>query len=459
MKKMLRIILYTLAFVVPIGIFAVVGSMAGMDVMMGASPNIELPTNINVISRPFDPNKPTVAILLGDSMTEVTDFMIPYEIFSATGAFNVFGVAPERRLTTLTGGLDVVPDYSMSQLDELLGKSPEIIVTPAMMGIHDAQNRPIIDWLQRHAANPDTIFFSICSGAEVLAAAGLLDGHTATTFWADIDGFERQYTHVNWLRGLRFAVDGNLISSAGVTSGIDAALYIVAKHLGLETAERIANELHYPNFDFVTHPQVEQYYPAPADAIYLLNASFDLSRASYGVLLYSGVGEIELASIFDTYPASFTTRTYAIAPEQRLISTKHGLKLFPRYSYTNVPVIERLLVPGRYAYQLATAETGIWRNDNVPLVYLHADMPERFAFDAPLIDLAHVQDTPTAAMAAKRVEYRPLSLTFEGSDGSPILILLPLLVGLSSLVLVVGVEWLVGYLRRRNTPSISASYP
>ena len=449
MKTIFRITVYILAFVLPITVLSVFGSFSGMDVMMGL-PSQPLDTPSLPAPRAFDPTKPTVAILMGDPLTEVTDFMIPYEIFSATGAFNVYGVAVERRLLTLTGGLDVMPDYSLSQLDAMLGKSPDIIVTPAITDIQSPQNRLLLDWLRQQASTQTTLFFSICSGAEVLAAAGVLDGHTATTFWAEIDGIEKQYPRTNWVRGLRYVDDGQVITSAGVTSGIDAALHIVAARLGEDIAKQIADDLHYPRFDYVLNPQVEQYYVAPPDAIYLLNASFELKRITDGVLLYEGVGEIELASIFDTYSASFTTRTLPIAPKQTMIATRYGLHLFPRYSYANAPAIDRLIIPGADAYQRATAEITAWQpSTDIPLIYLHADLPQRFSFEAPLMDLARQQDIPTAMMAAKRIEYRSPSVIFEGEGLPAELVLLPLGLGIFSVVLLIGCQQLLMRLRSR----------
>jgi AraC family transcriptional activator FtrA len=445
MKNLVRGMAYLFAFMVPVFALAGIGYLSGMEVAMGGKVPLVVSGQGNYIPKPFDPTKPTVAILLGDSFTEVTDFMIPYEIFSAAEGFNVYGVASERRLTTLTGGLDVMPDYTFDELEELIGKSPDIIVVPAIMGVQEAENRPIFEWLQHQATNDHTLLFSICTGAEVLAVAGLLDGRTATTHWAEIDGLEQQYPKVEWVRGLRYVETEKVITSAGITSGIDAALRIVANYSGVATAERIATELHYPHFEFVTQPQVEQYGIAPDDAIYLFNAAFYLNRTSDGVLLYPGVGEIELASVFDTYPASFTTRLHAIAPQQASITTKHGLHLFPRYDYQNTPTIQRLLVPGEDAYSLAATETTVWGDEpkSVPLIYVHADLPERFAFEAPLLDLARTQNIPTAEMAAKRLEYRPTTMVLTGENGWGLLLLIPFGIGLGGVLLLMVWKWIM----------------
>src|SRR5262245_33965332 len=146
MQKLLRALAYLAAFSLPVVTCAGLGYVSGMTAAMGQSASLGAPILGTAAPRPFDPAKPTVAILLGGQLTEVTDFLIPYEIFSAAGAFNVYSVAPERRLTTLTGGLDVLPDYTLAELETLLGRAPDIVVVPAIL---DEQRRPILDWLQR----------------------------------------------------------------------------------------------------------------------------------------------------------------------------------------------------------------------------------------------------------------------------------------------------------------------
>src|SRR5262249_38468343 len=104
---------------------------------------------------------------------ESTDFLGPYAMFAESGRYNVYAVAESRRLRTLTGGLDVIPQLSFKDLFERLPHGPDVIVIPAMVNATSPENRPILDWLRRQARG-STLLFSWCEGAEVLAAAGLL---------------------------------------------------------------------------------------------------------------------------------------------------------------------------------------------------------------------------------------------------------------------------------------------
>jgi hypothetical protein len=306
---------------------------------------------------------------------------------------------------------------------------------PNIDEFQEAINPAILDWLRSHAAQSQLL--SICMGARTLAEAGLLDGRPATTHWDYIDIAQQKFPNVQWLRGLRYVDDGSIISSAGITSGIDASLYLVAQRLDLAAAERIANDLHYPDFDFVTHPQAEQYQRESLDNVFYVNFLFGAPRSQTGVLLYDGVGEIDLASVFDTYSGSLRTMTDTIAPARQWITTEHGLSLLPDYDYNSAPAVERLLVPGQDAPQLAQADAAAWMalHNGVSISYLHADLPDHFAFDAPLLDLARSQDVPTAQMRQRKLEYRPPTLELGGAGWPWLMTLKPILVGLAGVLI------------------------
>lgn len=100
--------------------------------------------------------------------------MVPYEMFAMTGEFNVFAVAPDNKVKSITGGLDLLPHYSFKEMDRLLGKSPDIIVIPYMPMVDKKKYQPVREWIQKHK---DATLLSICGGAANLADTGLLKGN------------------------------------------------------------------------------------------------------------------------------------------------------------------------------------------------------------------------------------------------------------------------------------------
>ena len=442
MKKFFNIVIYILAFILPIVALAVIGYRSTVGLASKPAHWAVIPdaNGASLPTKSFDPTKPTVAILLGDDQTEITDFLIPYELFSASEAYNVYAVAPERKLTTLSGGLEVMPDFSYAELDTLLGKSPDVVVIPAIPKVTSPNNQPVLTWIKQQSEQGSFIF-SICVGAETFAATGLLDGRMATTHWGDIARIEQLYPAVNWVRGVRYVDGDTYMTSAGITSGIDAVLHYIDKHNGERVAQAVAQKIHYPSYEYVNHPQAEQFTLAAdsVTAVAVINILFHPDHPTDGVLLYDGIDELELASIFDTYAATYSTKLESVSQARRLITTKYGLQIVPRWNFKDVPTLARLILPGTQSRQLAATDLKAWevQGNAAQTVFLHADNPDGFAFDAPLQDLAHQENIATAILDAKRLEYRPGTMLTEGSGWPVWLTIRPLLLGLTSLAITV----------------------
>lgn len=429
MKGLLRIVFYLCMLVIPVGSAGTVGYMLTMQEIMSGYDKSE-PSRSSVIVPEYDPRKPTIAVLLGSEVTEVFDFMTPYEMFAMTGGFNVFAVAPDRHVKSLTGGLDVMPHYTFEEMDAEIGKSPDVIVVPYIPIMDKKKYEPVRNWILKHASGNTTIM-SICTGAENLADTGLLKGKSATTLWAEIGRLEKEHPDTQWIRDRRYVHDGNLVSSAGLTSGIDAVLHVISQKLGEPAARQTAEAMNYPFYRFALQPEIEPFAIQASDAVFLLNNAFQWNKKKEGVLLYDGVEETALVSVFDTYSASGTATTPTVSSTEQPVVTKHGLTLVARHTMSDAPNVDELLVTGANAEKLAARDVGQWQatGNKAEVVYMHSDDPNRFAMEPPIERLAVQEDKQTAAFAQKRLEYRAEDLNFEGkplpyeSYGIPLLII------------------------------------
>ncbi|WP_134686949.1 DJ-1/PfpI family protein [Brevibacillus migulae] len=392
-----------------IGAFGAVRSRADWLSVRNTAEHIALERKVPI----HQPNKPTVAVVLGSPITEIFDFMVPYELFAMTDAYNVYAVAPNHEVTSLTGGLDIIPHYSFAEMDRLLGKSPDLIVVPYMPMVDEMKYQPVRKWLKKHA---NTEILSICSGAMNLADAGLLNGKSSTIHWRIVDQVKRNYPDTDWVRDRRYIQEGNMMNSAGLTSGIDAVLRVISQHLGEPTAEKIANEINYPSYHFVENAEVEPFYIDWTEAIYYLNLAFQFDKEKIGVLLYDGMEEGALASVFDTYAPLGTTKMFTLTNEDRTIVTKHNLNLIARFHDSNALALDRFFVTGTEAFLLSQNVESQWKSfyAGVPLEFIHSKKSDRFVFDATLEDLARSEDVLTAQWATKRLEYRANNVKFEG---------------------------------------------
>ncbi|MDB4983754.1 MAG: Transcriptional regulator GlxA family, contains an amidase domain and an AraC-type DNA-binding, partial [Myxococcales bacterium] len=339
-----RVAVYVLAFLtLPLGIGAV-GLQGAFDAYLAPSS----PSRVGAEHIPeppaIDPEKPTVAVVLGKDITEVADALAPYAVFQRSGAFNVVMVAEQRRPVALTGGLDLLPHYSFAELDAQAGGGPALIVVPNVPNV--GGNETLRLWVQRHG-HEGSLVMSVCSGAAMLAATGLADGQRATTHWGDIAGIESQYPAVTWVRGERYIDNGKVITTAGILSGVDGSLHMIDRLRGRALALDVARQMHYADVRFLDNPSIAQFRVGPADAIILLNAAYLWDRPTLGVALYDGIDEVALAAVYDTY--GIVDRLLSLAPQGTVVTTRHGLNLFARRAPDDWSASREILVPGRKA--------------------------------------------------------------------------------------------------------------
>ena len=444
-----RIVVYLLAFVVPPVLVAVVGTKAALSDRYEVPPAAARVRAGELPAPPtHDPDKPTAVVLLSNRGSEVTDVLAPYEVLSESGAFNVYAAAPERRPATLSGGLDVLPQLSLAELDRRReGEVSDLVVVPAMWDVGSAGQRLVAEWLKEHVDGTGTVM-SVCDGAEVLADAGLLDGRRATANWANISRWEARYPDAEWVRGLRYVEDGNVLTAAGVTSGVSATLHVVRGYVGEEAAADLAQKIGYPDQRLGEEPRIEADRLTVSDrALYVLWGAYGWGKPRIGVVLNEGTSEIELASAFDAYPGSaFTSKTTSLAPggPRSPVRSEHGLLFVPRHDLEAAPPLDRVLVPGRDAASATDPALLSWARENgLEPEYVHAYAHEGFPFDATLRDLAEHENAPVASFLARLLEYPTGHLELAGGGWPFTRLLRPLAVGLLGLVIVAALDQLV----------------
>ena len=154
--------------------------------------------------------------------------------------FDTFTVARTRDVVTAIGGLRVVPDYGWSHAPLI-----DILVVPGGFGTRALlKDAPTIDWIREVAASASQVT-SVCTGALLLAKAGLLNGRRATTHWAGLDLLASLDPSIKIERGQRVVSDV-VVTSAGVAAGIDMAFTIVEQLCGREVADETAHYIEYP---------------------------------------------------------------------------------------------------------------------------------------------------------------------------------------------------------------------
>ncbi|MFG2637892.1 GlxA family transcriptional regulator [Streptomyces sp. NPDC048362] len=184
--------------------------------------------------------KRTVLIALFDGVQSL-DVTGPLEVLAGAerhtpGSYRIRTASPAGRPVRTTSGLTLVPDGSLED-----AAVPHTLVVPGGEGTRGHDPR-LVDWLRVHGPRARRLV-AVCTGAVLLARAGLLDGRRATTHWAHCEELARDHPAVRVDPDPIFVRDGTVATSAGVTAGIDLALALVEEDLGRDTALTVARHL------------------------------------------------------------------------------------------------------------------------------------------------------------------------------------------------------------------------
>ncbi|AZS13766.1 DJ-1/PfpI family protein [Paenibacillus lutimineralis] len=190
-----------------------------------------------------------VGILLFDDV-EVLDFAGPFEVFAVTTAkqddgelyspFEVTTISEDGQMITARNGLKVQPDYSF-------GTAPayDLLVIPGGMGTRGlVHNKVVVAWIAERFAEVQWMT-SVCTGAFLLAEADLLEGKRATTHWASIERMRDTYPTVIVEEDVKFVDEDRIVTSAGISAGINMAFHMVSRLLGKEVAMETARTMEY----------------------------------------------------------------------------------------------------------------------------------------------------------------------------------------------------------------------
>jgi transcriptional regulator GlxA family with amidase domain len=183
---------------------------------------------------------------------EVLDFCGPFEVFSVTrldeerrrldpSPYEVLIIAENPGVVVAAGGLKVVPDHTLDDCPPL-----DVLVVPGGWGTRrEMMNDRLIAWIAERGQQVTTLT-SVCTGSLLLGKAGLLDGRRATTHWRVLEEMRGLFPAVNVIDDQHVVEEGNIITSAGISAGIDMALRVVTRHHGDAVARATARYMEYP---------------------------------------------------------------------------------------------------------------------------------------------------------------------------------------------------------------------
>jgi putative intracellular protease/amidase len=276
----------------------------------------------------FGRQRPVIAIVGENSGTELTDFVIPYGVLAASGAAEVVTVATQPGVIHLRPALTVQPQDTIDGFDIRFPEGADYVIVPAAMKYNDPT---LLAWVKAQGMKGSTLV-SICDGAVVVAATGLMDGHRATAHWASEKFRRKKFSGINWIADVRYVADGKIISTAGISAALPASLALVEAIAGRDRALALATELGVSEWSAAhnTAP-FRPRFGVNLRALISVNYTNGWFRSTemIGLPLVAGMDEIALAVTADAYSRTGRSMVHALAASTEPVRTRHGLSVVP----------------------------------------------------------------------------------------------------------------------------------
>ncbi len=177
---------------------------------------------------------------------EVLDFAGPFEVFSLASIDSeklckVITIGETGEIISARNGLKVLPQANFKEAPVL-----DILIIPGGYGAEEIEikNEKVIDWI-REQKNHIKILASVCTGAFLLAEAGILDRKKATTHWMDIERLTREYPKIEVINHSKFVDEGEIITAGGISAGINMSFHIIQRLFGEDVAKATAKRMEY----------------------------------------------------------------------------------------------------------------------------------------------------------------------------------------------------------------------
>jgi putative intracellular protease/amidase len=317
--------------------------------------------------------RPLIAIVGINDATETTDYVMPYGILRRADVADVVTLATGPGPVSLYPALTVEPDATIADFDAANPDGADYVIVPAMSRDDDPA---ALAWIRSQAAK-GAIVISVCAGAKVVAAAGLLDGKRATTHWYYLDKLRDLSPAMQYVADRRLVVDSGVATTTGITASMPMMLTLIEAIAGREKAEAVARDLGLAGWD-ARHASGAFLFTRPFAATVLKNVIAFWNREQLGIELEPRMDEVSLALVADAWSRTYRSQAATIGETAEPIVTRNGMRVVPDRVAADRP--ERL-VPADW------------------------DMPPAEALDEALGAIGDRYGKDTAGVVAMQLEY------------------------------------------------------
>lgn len=281
--------------------------------------------------RPAAGERPVVAVIGINDATETTDYLVPTGILRRADVADVVMVATGPGPVQLYPALKVEPDATVSEFDTTHPEGADYVIVPAMSRDDDPA---VMAWLQQQSAK-GAIVIGVCAGAKVVGAAGLLDGKRATTHWYYLKDLLRLRPTIDYVANRRFVMDGNVVTTTGITASMPMMLTLVEAIAGREKAEAVARDLGLEDWG-AEHASRAFKFTRPFASTILSNTLAIWNRDEFGIALKPGVDEASLALVADAWSRTYRSKAVSFGGTA-VVETANGIRILPDWNAKDWP--------------------------------------------------------------------------------------------------------------------------
>lgn len=322
----------------------------GSTVVLGRLPGATVTTPQPAISaaehsatlaalRPPKRDRPVVAIIGINDATETTDYLMPYGVLKRADVADVVSVATQSGPVKLYPALKVEPDATTAEFDQTYPEGADYVVIPAMSRNDDPE---ALAWIKAQHDRGATVI-AVCIGVEVAAAAHLLEGKRGTTHWYALKNVQKAVPSLTYVADRRFVIDGNIMTTTGITASMPAMLTLIEAIAGRDRAAAVALDLGVANWDARHDSGAFKVTRAFATTV-LGNVLAFWNREELGIQLTEGMDEVGLALLADAWSRTYRSQVVSFGPAEGAVTTRSGLRIIPDRVAANWPA-ERLIAP------------------------------------------------------------------------------------------------------------------
>ncbi|MBP3983313.1 DJ-1/PfpI family protein [Pseudoxanthomonas helianthi] len=296
----------------------------GVVATAAAVPLAESAASLVRLHPPKRPQRPVVAVIGLNAGTETTDYLMPTGILRRADVAEVKLVAVEDNPVKLYPALSVQPDMDIAGFDAEYPAGADYVIVPAMRRDDDPA---IAAWL-RDQQRRGAILIGVCAGAKVLAAAGLLRNHRATTHWFYRDKLRRIDPSITLVADRRWVVEPGLATTTGISASMPMALTLIEAIAGRGKALEVARSIGVEHWD-AGHASAAFRMTRPFATTVLANRLRFWQRDELEIAVAPGFDAVSLAIAADAWSRTYRSRAVARAPAGATLIDRDGIRVLP----------------------------------------------------------------------------------------------------------------------------------